>query len=89
MPLANKKQKEQELIYFSNGWDLRSVTKQMLFLKLKVFIMIVTMETKLCKIFQTNTSLLPWAVTTMLCIKAASHGKFSTVHIFFLVICFQ
>lgn len=89
MPLANNKQKEQELIYFSKGWDLRSVTKQMLFLKLKVFVMIVTIETKACKIFQTNPSLLPWAVTTVLCIKAAPHSKFSTAHSFFLVICFQ
>lgn len=30
--------------------------------------MIVTIETKLCKIFQTNTSLLACAVTTALCI---------------------
>lgn len=47
---------------------MRSVIKQMLFLKLKVFMIIVTIETKLCKIFQTNTSLLASNVTTVLCI---------------------
>lgn len=78
MPPASNKQKEQDLIHFNKSWDLRSVTRQMLFLKPKVFVMIVTVETKLCKIFQTSTSLLPWAVTTVLCTKAASHGKFST-----------
>lgn len=72
-PLSNvtdwyKKQKKQDLIYLNKGWDLRSLIKQMLFLKLKVFMMIVTIETKLCKIFQTNTSLLASTATTAPCI---------------------